>query len=134
MGATALAIALLFVGAAAADTHRLPFIHGWALVHGTIFVVFPAHFVLSYFLLWPFARQFRQRDIQTPQPIRKFSILGVVSLLLSGSGFLIPFFGSVLGIVVGHVARHRHKKDPQLSGAGFALSGLILGYLGPDVR
>ncbi len=97
-------------------------------------MVFPAYFALSYFLLWPFARQLRQRDIQSPQPTRKFSILAVVSLLLSGSGFLIPFIGSVLGIVTGHVARHRHKKDSHLSGvnggAGFALVGLILGYLG----
>jgi hypothetical protein len=40
-GAAVLAFGLLFVGAMAADAHHLPFIHGWALIHGAIYVVYP---------------------------------------------------------------------------------------------
>ena len=39
VAATALAVVLVLVGAATADAYRLPFIHGWALMHGSIFVV-----------------------------------------------------------------------------------------------
>ncbi len=130
VGATALAVALLFVGAAAAEAYRLPFIHGWALMHGSIFVVFPAYFALSYFLLRPVARRLRRVDPETLVPVQRVSVLAILSLLLSGGGFLIPFVGSVLGVVTGHLARRRCKNNSQLTGSGFALAGLVLGYLG----
>jgi hypothetical protein len=63
-------------------------------------------------------------------PAQRTSVLAILSLLLSGGGFLIPFVGSILGIAAGHVARHRCKKDPRLTGSDFALAGLVLGYLG----
>lgn len=66
LGATVLAVGLLLVGAAAADDYHLPFIHGWALVHGTIFVVFPIYFTLSYFLLRLVAQRFR-RSLSRPK-------------------------------------------------------------------
>ena len=38
---------------------------------------------------------------------------------------------SIIAIVLGHIAMHKIKKDPQqFSGKGFAIAGLILGYLG----
>jgi hypothetical protein len=129
LGATGLAVALLFVGAAAADAYRLPFIHGWALAHGSIFVVFPIYFTLSYFLLWPVAQRLRRVDGER-STIKRISALAILSLLLSGGGFLIPFVGSVLGVAVGHIARHRITRNSQLTGSGFAFAGLILGYLG----
>jgi hypothetical protein len=130
LGAAGLAVGLLFVGAAVADAYRLPFIHGWALAHGTIFVVFPVYFALSYFLLRPAAQRLRQVEGEPAVPIKRISGLAVLSLLLSGGGFLIPFVGSILGVVVGHIARYRISRSSQLTGSGFALSGLILGYLG----
>jgi len=130
VAATALAVVLVLVGAAAADAYRLPFIHGWALMHGSIFVVFPVCFALSYFLLRPLARRLHGVDPHTSVPVQRVSVLAVLSLLLSGGGFLIPFVGSVLGIATGHLARHRCKNDSQLTGSGFALAGLVLGYLG----
>ena len=130
VSATALAVALLLVGAAAADAYRLPFIHGWALMHGSLFVVFPLYFVLSYFLLRPVARHLRRNDLETQAPTQRVSVLAVLSLLFSGLGFLIPFVGSVLGVAAGHFARHRCKTDAQLTGSGFALAGIVLGYWG----
>ena len=126
--AVLLAVGLLFVGAAAADRYRLPLIHGWALAHGAIFIVFPVYFLVSYFALLPIVR--RVKVIPATAVSGRLSFLAVASLLLSGSGFLIPLVGSVLGIALGHLARSRCKANPALSGSGVALAGLVLGYLG----
>jgi len=38
---------------------------------------------------------------------------------------------SIVAVVCGHLALHKIKKDPSTyAGRGFAISGLILGYLG----
>lgn len=38
---------------------------------------------------------------------------------------------SIVAVVCGHLALHKIKKDPNFyTGKGFAISGLILGYLG----
>jgi hypothetical protein len=124
-----IAIALLVLGAAAADMFHLPFIHGWALAHGTIFIMFPAYYLLAYFGLRPIAQRFWGASA-TAASGQSVSFLAVVSLLLSGFGFIIPLIGSILGIVSGHLARHRCKDNPKLTGSGLALAGLILGYLG----
>jgi hypothetical protein len=109
VGATALAVAMLFVGVGAAACD-LPFIHSWALAHGSIFVVFPVYFVLSYFFLLPVARRLQSVD---PVSVQRVPVLAILSLLLSGSGVLIPFVGSVLGITTGHLhsvaARRIHR-------------------------
>ncbi|MBU2578139.1 hypothetical protein KKA69_04925 [Patescibacteria group bacterium] len=66
VGATALAVGLLYLGALAADTYSLPILHSWALMHGTIFVVFPVYFALSYLLLLPVARRIQHDKNQAP--------------------------------------------------------------------
>jgi Domain of unknown function (DUF4190) len=126
VGATALAVAMLFVGAAAPAAYDLPFINGWALMHGSIFVVFPAYFVLSYFFLLPIARRLQSVD---PVPVHRIPVLAIVSLLLSGSGIFILFVGPVLGITTGHLALLRYKNNSQATGVGIAVVGLVLGYL-----
>jgi MFS family permease len=125
-----LTIVLTWAGAVLADIYHLPFIHGWALVHGTIFVMFPLYFVISYYAVRPLIRVFRinESEEQNLEP-RRVSMLALSSLLLSGTGFIIPLVGSVIGVVLGHMARGRCRKDPTLSGAGFALAGLVVGYL-----
>ena len=130
VGATILAAGLLFVGAAAADAYHLPFIHGWALMHGTIFVMFPVYFTISYFLLRPVARRLGRAPADNQASANRLSVLAIFSFLLSGSGFLIPFVGSILGVATGHFARLRIQRNPELTGSGFALAALILGYLG----
>ena len=124
--ATALAVALLFAVAASADTYDLPFIHGLTLAHGSIFVVFPVYFALSYFFLLPVAWRLRRVD---PVPAQRVPVLAIHSLLPSGNCVLIPFVGSVLGLMTGHLALRRCKNDPQVTGVGIALVGLAVGYL-----
>jgi hypothetical protein len=129
--ATALTIVLIAVGAKAADIYHLPFIHAWALMHGTIFVIFPFYFLLSFVAIRPIVSQLYTRYSQGAQShTGKLSQLAIWSLLLSGTGFLIPAVGSVAGVVLGHLARRRIRLQPQLSGSGVALAGLVLGYLG----
>ena len=128
--AAGIAVGLLFLGAKAADVFEWPFIHGWALLHGSIFVVFPFYFLVSYMALRPFAQRLRYGPGSSPESDQRLSVLAVSSLLFSGTGFLIPLVGSVLGIGTGHWSRYRCRCDSRLWGSGFAVAGLVLGYLG----
>ena len=53
----------------------------------------------------------------------------VASLVCSIATTMICGIGSILGIVFGHVARRQIKRTGE-GGAGLALAGLIIGYLG----
>ena len=129
--ATALAVGLLVLGAAAAEKYGLPFIHGWALAHGTVFVVLPVYFLLFYLSLRPIARRLSILPVPSdPVPARRVSLLAVSSLVFSGLGFVIPLVGSIIGIIWGHRARRQCRTDSNLDGCGLAWAGLILGYLG----
>lgn len=128
--ATALTIVLIIGGAKAGDIYQLPIIHGWALMHGTIFVMFPLYFLLSFLVIRPIVSPFYERYAQGAQSMGNLSHLAIWSFLLSSIGFLIPVLGSVAGVVFGHLARRRIRLQPQLSGSGIALTGLVLGYLG----
>lgn len=52
-------------------------------------------------------------------------------IVLLGMWFLYPLFfaASVVGIVLGFVGLQRIKKDKKLKGRGFAIAGIILGFL-----
>ena len=55
--------------------------------------------------------------------------LAVASLLLGLLSLFVPF--AILAVILGHVARSRIRKSAgRQKGAGMALAGLILGYLG----
>ncbi len=60
------------------------------------------------------------------------SKMATTSLVLSILGFFcIPFFGSLGGVVCGHLARNEIRASGNtLGGSGSALTGLVLGYLG----
>ena len=64
-------------------------------------------------------------------PVRTTNALAVVSLVAGILGWsLLPFLGSVIAIVTGHLARAELRRNPDTQeGDGFALAGLILGYL-----
>lgn len=49
-----------------------------------------------------------------------FGIVGIVAL---------PFVGSVLAVVFGHLARNEIAADPSQSGDGLALAGLVMGWV-----
>ena len=64
--------------------------------------------------------------------IRPTSTTAIVSLVSGLLGWtVLPFIGSIVAIVTGHMARAEIRRDPQkLQGDGLAVAGLILGYAG----
>jgi hypothetical protein len=54
--------------------------------------------------------------------------LAIASLVLSVATVVIGPFGYIPGIICGHLARRRIRRNPGLSGKGLATAGLALGY------
>jgi hypothetical protein len=52
-----------------------------------------------------------------------------VSLVAGCAQIFFWFFGAIAAIVTGHIARHQIRRTGE-NGAGMALAGLILGYIG----
>jgi hypothetical protein len=52
-------------------------------------------------------------------------ILGIVSIL----GAAVLVIPTILAIVFGHISLSRIRKDPNLTGSGMAIAGLVLGYV-----
>jgi len=63
--------------------------------------------------------------------IRKTSSLAVASLVSGILGWsLIPFIGTIVAIVTGHMARAGiRRSNGQLDGDGLAIAGLVLGWV-----
>ncbi|MGS1079630.1 DUF4190 domain-containing protein [Pseudoxanthomonas beigongshangi] len=64
-------------------------------------------------------------------PARQTSTLAIISLIAGILGWtLLPFLGSIGAIITGHMARAEIRREPQrLDGDGFAVAGLILGWV-----
>ena len=64
-------------------------------------------------------------------PMRQTSTLAVVSLVFGILGWtLLPFLGSLVAVVCGHMARGEIRRAlGALEGDGMAVAGLVLGYL-----
>ncbi len=64
-------------------------------------------------------------------PIRQTSTLAVVSLVFGILGWtLLPFLGSLVAVVCGHMARGEIRRaQGALEGDGMAVAGLVLGYI-----
>ena len=62
---------------------------------------------------------------------RQTSTLAVVSLIFGILGWiLIPWIGSLVAIVTGHLARGEIRRSPgALDGDGMAIAGLVLGWI-----
>jgi hypothetical protein len=56
-------------------------------------------------------------------------VLAIVSLVAGCAQLFFWFVGAVAAIVTGHIARHQIRRTGE-QGAGMALAGLILGYIG----
>ncbi len=57
--------------------------------------------------------------------------LAIWSLVLSIVGFFCcAFLFGIPGVICGHLALSKIKRNPQLRGGGLAMAGLIVGYLG----
>ena len=60
---------------------------------------------------------------------RPTNTLAIVSLALGIAGYVVlPFLAGIAAIVTGHMARGQIKQTGE-AGNGFALAGLILGYV-----
>ena len=59
------------------------------------------------------------------------STMAIVSLISGIAGWsLLPFLGSIVAIITGHIAQGEIKKSGgMITGKGMATAGLILGYL-----
>jgi len=59
------------------------------------------------------------------------SSLAIISLVSGLLGWtLAPWLGSIIAIITGHMARSEIRKQPsQIDGDGFAIAGLVMGYL-----
>lgn len=66
-----------------------------------------------------------------PAHSRQTSSLAVVSLIMGICGWsALPFIGSIVAIVTGHLARAEIARNPErLDGDGLAVAGLLLGWL-----
>lgn len=64
-------------------------------------------------------------------PAPETSGFAIASLVCSlASWFIVPFFGAIAGVILGHIARHeiRHSYG-QKRGGGLAIAGLVIGYV-----
>ena len=69
--------------------------------------------------------------MNAPVPFRQTNTLAIVSLV-SGilSWIIVPFLGSIVAIITGHMARKEIRSQPdRFDGDGLAIGGLVLGYL-----
>lgn len=67
------------------------------------------------------------KDGSRTAPMAIWSLcLGIFSFVACTFGGFIP---GIAAVVLGHISRSNIRKNPELSGSGLALSGLILGYL-----
>jgi len=56
-------------------------------------------------------------------------VLGIVAMVLCVCNGIVAMFPAIPAVVCGHLGRRECARDPLLSGGGFALAGLILGYV-----
>ena len=60
---------------------------------------------------------------------RQTSSLAVVSLVSGILGWIVlPWIGSLVAIITGHMARKEIRRDPALDGDVMAVIGLVLGW------
>jgi hypothetical protein len=72
---------------------------------------------------------YRSGALDFPGPRQPVNALAGVSLGFGVGQVLLPFFGAIIAIVCGHVARSQMRRTGE-QGEGLAQAGLILGYLG----
>ena len=63
--------------------------------------------------------------------IKQTSSLAIISLVSGILGWtLVPWLGSLVAIITGHMARAEIRRNPEtMEGDGIAIAGLVLGWL-----
>src|SRR5437588_709619 len=69
-------------------------------------------------------------SVPAPAKTEPLAILSLILSVLGLFGFCCGFFlmMAIAGVVCGHLALSKFKKNPELQGRGLALSGVIVGY------
>ncbi len=119
----------MVIGANTADTYHLPYISGWALAHGTIFLLFPIYILAAYLFLTPLIGYVNRGTLRSESTGERNSLLAMLSLASSGLGIVIPIAGSIVAIAFGHAAKSYLKSDVNLRGGLIATTGLVIGYV-----
>jgi len=64
----------------------------------------------------------------SPKPNSSLAVVSLVCGLLGWT--LLPFLGSIVAIITGHMARAEIRRNPEaLDGDGLAIAGLVLGWV-----
>mgnify|MGYP001079147627 CR=1 FL=1 len=72
-----------------------------------------------------------QRRVTTQTAEQEVSVLAIGSLIASILGLTaLPTVGSLIGLVLGYVARGEIRSTEKLTGEGYATAGIILGWIG----
>lgn len=72
----------------------------------------------------------QQRPTTQPAP-PETSVLAISSLIASVLGLtVLPTVGSIIGLILGYVARREIRESQTLTGEGLAKAGIILGWIG----
>lgn len=66
---------------------------------------------------------------ESEAPAARYSSYSIASLILSCLSIILGPFGFVPGIIFGYVARSELRANPNLAGKGFAVAGLVIGYV-----
>jgi len=61
--------------------------------------------------------------------VAKQSTLAVVAFVFSISGICLGPFGSLPGIICGHIALRHIRQDSELGGKGLAVAAMTIGYI-----
>src|SRR5215472_6473023 len=79
------------------------------------------------------------RDLRKPVPYQPSAYpiavrtsttpLAGISLAFGLGQIFLPFFGSIIAVVCGHVARNQIRKTGE-QGDGLAMAGMVIGYIG----
>lgn len=67
-----------------------------------------------------------------PPAYRATNALAVISMAFGISAWcILPFIGAIVAIICGHLARGEIRRAPagNMEGDGFAIAGLVLGYV-----
>ena len=128
LASLAIAAALLVLGALLAEPLHLPLVHGWALAHGAIFILFPAYFLIAYLLLWPV--MYRRAVKQAGSHRRRPSALALSAFVLAVAGIASPFgVVSLLALILAILALRRFRSNPELNGKVLAWLALVIASL-----
>jgi len=110
------------------DKYQIPLLNSWAMMHVSIFFLFPVVAIIVFVSVRKSFNLFYPKQVVLGSKISQTtSNQAIISFIFSCFGF-VPFL-SLVGIILGHRALKEIKTSPNIHGSGFAVMGLVFGYL-----